>query len=170
MSLGRLLVLTLMGALGAALLRATALEGVYIASGSMEPTLPVGAHLFLDKVTPRLRDYRRGEIISFRAPIPPYHPMVKRVIAVAGDTVELRKKVVYLNGSAVDDPYARHSRPDETLDGDNLGPLQVPEGKLFVLGDNRDESDDSSVWRAPSGERVYFVSVSWVDGLVRGIY
>lgn len=146
-------------------------EPIYIASDSMAPTLTKGHHLFLDKVTYRLRAPRRGEILAFRSPVGEDHESVKRVIAVAGDTVELRSKKVYLNGEPQLETYAYYARPEEALAGDSLGPLAVPEGALFVLGDNRDNSSDSSSWRDPgTGEPLHFLPVSSVTGKVRGVY
>ena len=171
MSAGRFLKLVAVAAVFAWFLRSCAMEGVYIASASMEPTLPVDTHALLDKLTYRIRDPRRGDIVVFPAPVPPHEEMVKRVIAVGGDTLELRDKQVLLNGAAQAEEYVRHSRPQEKLDGDTLGPITVPPDKLFVLGDNRDESDDSSVWKDPgTKERVYFVDRSRVRGLLRGFY
>ncbi|NNN05628.1 MAG: signal peptidase I, partial [Elusimicrobia bacterium] len=134
--------------------------------GSMEPTLSVGTLLILDKWTLRVRPPRRREIVSFRSPVSA-EDMVKRVIAVPGDQIELRGKQVILNGAAQDEGYAVHRRQNETLDGDDLGPMTVPADSYFMLGDNRDESDDSTVWRAPSGRRVYFVARSALQGIVR---
>jgi len=153
------------------LLRSFIFEGIYIPTASMEPTLPVGIHLVLDKITYDLRVPVRGEVIAFVSPVPPTKDMVKRVIAIEGDTVEIRNKKVLLNGKELEEPYVQYTRPTERLMGDNLGPLQVPQDHVFVLGDNRDESDDSSVWKDPStGERVYFVPLSSIRGLVRGAY
>jgi len=158
-------------ALATLLLRAFVFEGIYIATASMEPTFPIGAHLFLDKLTLLFREPSRGEIIVFRSPVPPYLDMVKRVIAVPGDIVELKEKKVILNGNPQDEPYAQHTRQEERLKGDDIGPLTVPAGSFFVLGDNRDESDDSSVWRDQgTGEAVYFVPQSQVRGVLRGFY
>jgi signal peptidase I len=153
-------------------LRTYAFEAIYISTASMEPTLPVGIHLFVDKITYSFRGPSRGEVIAFASPVPPYErDLVKRVIAIGGDTVEIKDKAVLVNGKELEESYARHSRPQERLMGDNLGPLQVPAGQVFVLGDNRDESDDSSVWKDPkTGERIYFVPLSKVRGVVRGAY
>lgn len=144
---------------------------IRIASRSMEPTLGIG-HLFvLDRVTFRFRPPRRGEIISFRSPAGEDHGSVKRVIAVAGDTVELKEKKVYINGEPQYERYAYYARPGELLQGDNLGPLTVPEGHLFVLGDNRDNSYDSATWKDPgSGAPLHFLPLSAVTGKVRGAY
>lgn len=146
-------------------------EPIYIASDSMAPTLTKGHHLFLDKVTYRFRKPERGEILAFRSPVGEPHESVKRVIAVSGDTIELRAKKVYLNGTPQYENYVRHTRAAETLLGDSLGPLTVPNGALFLLGDNRDNSNDSSSWKNPaSGEPMYFLPLSEVTGKVRGMY
>ncbi|MFH1726025.1 MAG: signal peptidase I [Elusimicrobiota bacterium] len=171
MSLRRLLFLFAIAAVAAGALRLVAFEGIYIASASMEPALPVGTHVLLDKITFRFREPRRGEIIAFSAPVPPHEEMVKRVIAAGGDVVELRRKEVFVDGALVEEPYARHTRPRERLRGDTMGPVEVPELHYFVLGDNRDESNDSTVWRdSDSGEPVRFVPRSRVRGILRGFY
>jgi len=144
---------------------------IVIASESMAPTLALGHHLVLDRVVYLFRQPRRGEIISFKSPVGEEHESVKRVIAVPGDTVELREKRVYLNGESQYERYAAYTRPDELLAGDNLGPLTVPAGHLFVLGDNRANSLDSASWKAPAtGAPVHFVPLSAVTGKVRGAY
>ena len=171
MELRRLVTLFAIAAAATLVLRACVVEGIYIASGSMEPKFPVGAHVFLDKLTYRFRAPRRGEIICLVEPVPPRHEVVKRVIGVQDDVIELRAKAVFVNGAAADEPYVRHSRAAERLAGDDLGPLTVPKDQVFVLGDNRDESNDSSVWKDPdSGQPVHFVPVSRVRGIVRGFY
>lgn len=157
--------------LAAALLgRAHIVEPIYIASASMEPTLTEGTHFFLDKLTYRFRAPRRGEVISFKPRLGGEIESVKRVIAVGGDEVEIRAKRVRVNGEPLVESYAEHRRGDVLLDGDNLGPLKVPDGHLFVLGDNRDYSLDSSVWRDADGEREPFLPLSEVTGLVRGAF
>ncbi|HAH31083.1 MAG TPA: signal peptidase I [Elusimicrobia bacterium] len=146
-------------------------EPVYIASASMEPTLTVGHHLFVDKITYRFRKPGRQEIICFESPVGEAHDSIKRVIAVEGDTVGLKEKKVYLNGEPQLEIYTRYTRAGETLEGDNLGPLKVPPDSFFVLGDNRDNSNDSATWKDPAtGERFYFIKLERVRGKVRGIY
>jgi signal peptidase I len=147
-------------------IRAWVLEPITIASASMEPTLRVGTLMILDKWSLASRVPERGDVVSFRSPVGA-EDLVKRVIAVPGDTVEIRQKKVLVNGKELDEPYIVHDRPNERLDGDNLGPLTVPERSYFVLGDNRDESNDSSVWKTASGERVYFLRASALQGIVR---
>ncbi|MFI5345436.1 MAG: signal peptidase I [Elusimicrobiota bacterium] len=148
--------------------RAWVAEPITIASASMVPTLRVGTLMVLDKWTLRARGPRRGEIVSFRSPVGP-EDLVKRVIGVPGDVVEIREKKVFINGQALDEPYALHDRPAARLDGDNLGPLTVPEKSYFMLGDNRDESNDSSVWKTEAGERIYFLRADALQGIVRSL-
>lgn len=169
-TLTRALTIALITLAAALLARAYMVEPIYIASASMEPTLSEGTHFFLDKVTYRTREPRRGEVISFKPRLGGEIESVKRVIAVGGDEVEIRDKQVWLNGEPLVESYAEHRRGDVLLDGDNLGPLTVPEGHLFVLGDNRDYSMDSSVWRGPDGERDPFLPLSEVTGKVRGAF
>ncbi|KAF0124931.1 MAG: signal peptidase I [Elusimicrobia bacterium] len=157
--------------LAAALLgRTYIMEPIYIASASMEPTLSEGTHFFLDKLTYRFRAPRRGEVIAFKPRAGGEIESVKRVIAVGGDEVEIRAKQVWVNGEPLVESYAEHRRGDVLLDGDNLGPFKVPDGHLFVLGDNRDHSLDSSVWRNPGGERDPFLPLSEVTGKLRGAF
>lgn len=146
-------------------MRSCVVEPISIASASMEPTLLTGVSVFTDKMTLRFRSLRRGDIIVFRPPAGESpHELVKRVIALPGETVELKEKKVFINGEALREGYARHKRRDERLKGDNLGPLTVPRKRLFVLGDNRDESRDSASWEDP------FLPVENVRGLVRGAF
>ena len=171
LSLSRLLFLVLVALAVVMPVRWWGLEPIYIASPSMEPTLHIGANLFLDKLSLRLRPVQRGDIIAFKSPVGEAHDLVKRVIAVPGDTVEMREKKVLINGKQQDEPYVVHKRADERLEGDSLGPVEVPKDGYFVLGDNRDESKDSSAWKDPStGAPLYFLKDSDVQGLVRGVY
>lgn len=168
-SFGRLIVLAA-AAVGIVWpVRAYVLEPISVATASMEPTLPVGRHLVVDKLALRRRLPARGEVILLRKPVGDEEEMLKRVIALPGETVEIREKAVFVDGRPLEEPYIVHRRAGERLDGDNLGPLTVPEGHLFVLGDNRDESDDSAVWRR-EGQREPFLPVGRVIGLARGFY
>lgn len=164
LSLSRLLFLVGLALAVVLPVRRWVLEPISIASASMEPTLLTGVSLFQDKLTLRLRCLRRGDIIVFRSPVGDEHEFVKRVIGLPGETVELKGKKVYIGGRELDEPYVKHVRGAEVLEGDTLGPLVVPARSLFVLGDNRDESKDSSVWKDP------FLPVDDVRGLVRGAY
>src|SRR5215831_15090086 len=153
-------------ALGVALLLALAIrtfivQAFKIPSGSMLPTLQIGDHILVNKFLYGLRlpypiettvwewgHPQRGDVIVFVYPKDRSKDFIKRVIAVAGDTVEIRHKVVYVNGKKVDDPHATFADGEREIPGprDNLGPFTVPEHKLFVMGDNRDQSHDGRFW------------------------
>lgn len=146
-------------------------EPIYIASDSMAPTLTKGRHLILDKLAYRFRPPARGEIVAFHSPVGEAHESVKRVIAVGGDTIELREKKVYLNGEPQFESYAWYERAGESLKGDTMPPVTVPESALFLLGDNRDNSNDSAYWINPAtGRPPLLLPVTEVTGKVRGVY
>jgi signal peptidase I len=171
MSFSRLLFLLVLALCIGLFLRAFVVEPVYVASESMEPTLKKDDHLWLDKATYRFRAPARGELIAFRSPAGEKHDSIKRVIAVGGDTVEIKDKKVYVNGSYVNENYTQHKRAGEKLAGDNLEKLEVPESHFFVLGDNRDLSYDSATWKdARTGDRIFFIPQSSISGKIRGIY
>lgn len=144
---------------------------IYPSSPSMEPTLPVGRHLWMDKWTLSRRQPRRGEIIVFRAPDGSDIEMIKRVIAIPGDKVAMKDKKVILNGSPLEEPYAQYLRPDERLRGDTMEEIVVSPRSVFVLGDNRDVSNDATTWTDPdTGERVQLVPYAMIRGIVRGSF
>lgn len=144
---------TVGGAAVLALLIMTFVARAFTVDGpSMMPTLHDGEKLMVDKLTYRFRQPQRGEIVVFRYPMNPREHFIKRVIAVPGDWVETRDGRVYLNGTALDEPY---------LDAPTLhhyGPVQVSPGHYFVMGDNRNNSEDS---RDP---RVGFVPRELIEG------
>lgn len=163
----RLLFLTVVAGVLAIFFRAFVVEGIYVSSGSMEPTLPVGMHLFLDKVSVKVRAPRHGEIVVFPSPVARRRDLIKRVIGLPGDTITIRYKRVYRNDAMLPEPYVQYTRGNELLEGDNLGPLVVPAGMVFVLGDNRDESGDSRDWKdEATGEHRYFIQISSIKGRV----
>jgi len=130
-----------------------------IPTSSMEDTLLVGDHLMVNKfifaplqpepiraILP-VRDVSRGDVVVFKYPDDPEMPFIKRVIGLPGETVELRRRQVYINGTALDETYKFHKRRGR-LDPrtDSHGPVTVPDEMFFVLGDNRDNSRDSRFW------------------------
>ncbi len=161
-------------------------EASVVPTGSMERTILVGDHIFLDKALygpeipftgwrlPALRAVRRGDIVAFRYPKDPALTFLKRVIALGGDRVEIRNDVLYRNGEAVAEPYVEHTRTRFPGYRDNMRPLVVPPGHMFVLGDNRDDSEDSRYFGAVPlanvvGEPVFIYwsynapSAQWLD-------
>lgn len=104
---------------------------------SMEPTLHNGQRLLVDKLTYRFRPPARGEIVVFRYPADPRRKFIKRVIGLPGEEVMIRDAIVYINGQPLQEPYI-----NGPTYGD-WGPRKVPENGYFVLGDNRNNSDDS---------------------------
>ena len=146
-------------------LRTFFIDTISVASGSMEPTLDVGNHYWVNRWIYRLNKPERGDIIVFRSPVDGDTGYIKRVIATSGDTVELRDKRVILNGKPLEEPYTEYKRAKEHLVGDNLGPLQVPDNSVFVLGDDRDESFDSTTWIDPkTGQHIYFLPIQNIKG------
>lgn len=141
----------------ALLVRSFVVEAFTIPSGSMEPTLLVGDYLianrlsyvlklpFSDAVLLRLGTPRRGDVVIFRYPVDPSKDFVKRVIGLEGDRVEVRDKVVSVNGTPIEDTHA-YFMPGYQSEGDNFGPVTVPKDSYFVMGDNRENSSDSRFW------------------------
>jgi len=135
-----------------------------IPTGSMEPNLLVGDHLIVNKMifSPAVtglerallphREIRRGDVIVFKYPEEPERDFIKRVIGLPGDRLELRRKTIYINGEPLVEPYAHLSVPaSESGDVTNdlrefYGPATVPSDQYFMMGDNRDNSQDSRYW------------------------
>jgi signal peptidase I len=143
-------------------------QAFQIPTGSMEPTLLVGDFLLVNKfvyATPQFplekvimprRDIHRQDIVVFKYPKELNKDFVKRVIAMEGETIEIKDKQVYINDSPISEGYKVHNdtqvfikngyyRYDDTI-RDNFGPVVVPPGRCFVMGDNRDNSMDSRYW------------------------
>lgn len=143
-------------------IRAYIIQAFKIPSGSMIPTLVIGDHLLVTKfiygVKPPLMENKilvfdkpkRGDIIVFKYPEDPNRDFIKRVIAVEGDVIEGRDKKIYVNGLEIKESYIRHTdsyvHPKELDPRDNFGPITVLKDKIFVMGDNRDQSYDSRFW------------------------
>jgi len=143
-------------------LRAFVIQAFRIPSESMVPTLLVGDFLFVNKFEygakipfthirlPGLRAPRRGDVIVFQWPVNPSKDFIKRCIATGGQTVEVRNKQVIVDGDTLKEPYAVHIDPGVHPPGydvrDTFGPYTVRPGELFMMGDNRDNSNDSRFW------------------------
>jgi signal peptidase I len=161
--------------------RTFVVQAYKIPTGSMENNLLIGDHLLVNKFVfaptrTGLEDallpidpIRRGDIIVFKYPEDPNRDFVKRTIGLPGETVELRNKVVYINGKSLDEPYVRFLFPPEETGGvaefdvrRNYGPVTVPADHYFMMGDNRDNSQDSRYWG--------FMPRSYVKGKALFVY
>jgi signal peptidase I len=136
-----------------------------IPTGSMEPNLLIGDHLIVNKMifAPTVtalerailpgRDVRRGDIVVFKYPEDPERDFIKRVIGLPGERLELRRKKVYINGQPLEEPYvhlleppAAEGAPKKDDVREEYGPVTIPAGQYFMMGDNRDNSQDSRFW------------------------
>ena len=127
----------------------------WVPSGSMEQTLMVNDRIMAYKLFYDIEDVERGEIIIFKFPLDPRKDFVKRVIGLPGDRVELKNKQVYVNNTPLVEPYVVHSDSwDAGFPRDEYGPIIVPDDALFVLGDNRDNSEDSRYWGFVPAENI----------------
>lgn len=142
--------------------RTFVIQAYKIPSGSMKPTLLIGDHILVSKFNygikiPFVRTTlipvgtpERGDILVFIYPEDRSKDFIKRLIGLPGDTIEVRNKKIFLNGLPYNDKHGVHADnlviPGAVQPRDNFGPLKVPEGSFFVLGDNRDESYDSRFW------------------------
>ncbi len=151
-----------------------------IPTGSMEPNLLVGDHLLVNKfifgptaggveraLLP-MRAVERGEVLVFKFPEDPERDFIKRVIGLPGETIELRGQTVYVNGAPLVEPYAHYQLPAGSEYGEGTdvrrryGPVTVPAGHYFMMGDNRDDSQDSRYWG--------FMPASFIKGRALFIY
>jgi signal peptidase I len=104
---------------------------------SMEPHIRSGEYVMINTFAYRLRTPRRGDIVAFRHEADARAVFIKRVIGVPGDRIRIDRGQVYVNGAKLDEPYVRH--PDVR----SFGEVAVPSSCVYVLGDNRAESEDS---------------------------
>lgn len=166
-------------------IRVFVVQAFKIPSGSMIPTLQIGDHILVSKLSyglqwptdckmlwsfPPINCYtsetvvtfgkpQRGDIIVFRFPEDEEKDFIKRIVGLPGDTVQLRNKVVLVNGQALDDKAFTQRIDPGIIDGtinprDNFGPVTVPDGSYFVMGDNRDQSLDSRFWGYVREEKI----------------
>ena len=121
-----------------------------IPSGSMLNTLQIGDHILVNKFIYRFTEPHRGEVIVFLYPEDESRDFIKRIVGLPGDTLEIRNRVVYVNGQPLREPYLIFQGAggfgNPHTPSENFGPIHVPEGKYFMMGDNRDSSMDSRTW------------------------
>lgn len=171
----------------ALIIRTLAFQAFKIPSGSMEDTLLVGDHIFVSKFSYgyhfpgtkgrilSIGDPQRGDIVVFEFPQEPSKDYIKRIVGLPGDKVEIRDKVVLINETSLDESYAIFKGGDSPFDlalkGRSMPPVTVPEGKYFMMGDNRDRSFDSRFWGFVDEEalvgkaQVMYFSIDWGRGV-----
>jgi signal peptidase I len=137
--------------LAAVLLRLFVVSAYHVSSGSMEDTLLAGDYIFVSKLAYEYSPPKIGDVIVFSNPYDPGNDYIKRIVAVGGQTVEVVDKVLVVDGQISPIPEGSKnidSRiiPAELTPRDNFGPITVPKGQYFVMGDNRDDSQDSRFW------------------------
>ncbi|MCL0086094.1 signal peptidase I [Thermodesulfovibrionales bacterium] len=163
-------------------IREFVVQAFKIPSGSMIPTLLIGDHLlvnkfiygtkipFTDKRILILREPERGDIIVFRHPENTGRNFIKRIIAVGGDVIESREGIVFINEEPIYEPFVNginNLSQTSTKATGNFGPYLIPEGKFFVMGDNRGRSYDSRHWGYVSRDNIkgkaFIIYWSWND-------
>lgn len=145
-------------------IRTWVVQAFKIPTGSMEQNLLIGDHLLVNKFvfSPTSSDLEywvlpngavdRGDVVVFKFPEEPERDFIKRVIGLPGETLEVRRKRVYIDGEVLDEPYLSGQMTTFESEAllverrDNFGPFTVPDGHYFVMGDNRDNSQDSRFW------------------------
>jgi signal peptidase I len=165
-------------------IRTFVVQAFKIPTGSMENNLLIGDHLLVNKfvfapaATAAERTVlptgtiKRGDVVVFKYPEEPERDFIKRVIGLPGEVIEVREKKVYVNGSPLDEPYVHYMTPPALRSDlhevtsidvrERYGPVTVPADHYFVMGDNRDNSQDSRYWG--------FLPRSYVKGKALLIY
>src|SRR5205809_4080005 len=149
-------------------IRTFVVQAFKIPTGSMEENLLIGDHLLVNKFVlgPTLSGIerailpigtiKRDDVLVFKYPEEPERDFIKRVIGLPGETLEVRQKKAYINGTPLDEPYAHYLQPAASTSDlhevtsydvrERYGPVTVPPNQYFVMGDNRDNSQDSRYW------------------------
>jgi len=149
-------------------IRTFVVQAFKIPTGSMEENLLIGDHLLvnkfvfgptassLERALLPVGTIRRGDVIVFKFPEEPERDFIKRVVGLPGEMLEVREKKVYINGAPLEEPYAHYLAPVPASSAfhevtsfdvrDRYGPVTVPPNQYFVMGDNRDNSQDSRYW------------------------
>jgi signal peptidase I len=166
--------------------RTFVVQAFKIPTGSMENNLLIGDQLLvnkfvfaptatgLERLLLPIRDIQRGEILVFKFPEDPDRDFIKRVIGLPGETLEMRNKKIFINGKPLDEPYVHFLFPISDAEGPgdadfsgggvqrNYGPVTIPPDMYFMMGDNRDNSEDSRYWG--------FMPRSYVKGKALFVY
>lgn len=140
--------------------------GVYtIPSGSMLETLQIGDFILVNKLSYKFSEPSHDDIVVFEYPLNPKLDYIKRVIGVPGDVIEIKDKIVYRNGEKLQPDYVQYKDGFSFDKADNMAKFTVPEGFYFMMGDNRDNSEDSRFWGYVSKDAIvgkaFIIYWSW---------
>ncbi len=126
-------------------------QPVKVEGTSMAPLLSDQERIFINKFVYRFEPIERGDVVVFWYPLDRTKSFIKRVLALPGETLEIRRGVVYINGHIVPEPYV----PPQYADVTDFGPVRVPQGNYFVMGDHRISSNDSRVFGPVPSQYIY---------------
>ena len=129
----------------ALIIRTFVIQAFKIPSGSMLETLQIGDHVLVNKFIFTFTDPERGDIIVFKFPKDKTRDFIKRIIGLPGETIEIKNRVVFINGKPLSEDYPIYTH-SEFIASTDLSPRQIPLNSYFVMGDNRDNSLDSRRW------------------------
>jgi len=135
-------------------------EAFTIPSAGMAPTLLVGDYIIVDKALYRSRPPRRGDIVVFKYPVDERRDFIKRIVGMPGEQIQVRGRQVVVNGVALSEPYVMPAAGGSPAAEDRCGytygcdPTVVPPNAYFMMGDNREHSQDSRRWGFVQGEKI----------------
>ena len=130
-------------------------QPVKVEGTSMAPLLSDQERIFINKFVYRFEPIERGDVVVFWYPLDRSKSFIKRVMALPGETIEIRRGAVYVNGLMVPEPYV----PPQYADVTDFGPIRVPQGSYFVMGDHRISSNDSRVFGPVASQYIYGCAV-----------
>lgn len=140
-------------------------EVIYVATPSMEPTFEVGDQLLINKFAYLLNPPKRTDIVLLKSPVSE-KGLIKRVIGLPGEVLNIENKDVYIDGEYLEEEYVQFVRHDTILVGDNIGAFTIALDNYFVMGDNRDVSRDSRDWLEEDGIQMKTINKRDIKGKV----
>lgn len=149
MFLGEILESVAIAVILAVIIRFFLFQPFYIPSGSMEPTLKPGDRIIVNKLIYRYSQPKRGDIMVFKYPRDPQRDFIKRVVGLPGETIDIKDSIVYINNSVIPQPFL-----EPGLKFGSFGPVDIPDNSYFMMGDNRNNSEDSRVWGTLPSENI----------------
>jgi len=158
-SLRNWLIVVVVALMAAVIVRAYVFESFFVPSGSMIPTIEIGDHMIVDKLSYHLHPVGFGNIIVFHKPANDpttanIHYLVKRVIGLPGQTIWSHDGKVYINGKPIAEPFLPKGVQTHNIHTASGAPIHIPKNEYYVLGDNRGDSADSRVFGPISGSLI----------------